>query len=269
MKYEELIRRSYNNKACVDAFRDLAASPGNREFTGRAIETALPVLGVVLSMHFRRLKPGCEEYDEIISSVPARLFLHIIKDRFYQEYYEEPASQFSYLFTYFYYEILNVLKKCKRLASLHHDVPCTSFLAFNFEAASTSTECRVHVSELPRHIKDTVIKRIRFCGDERDLCVFLVESLVDGKGIPAVILRQRWGVRDPEFFSSYIRVLIRSVLLEMKPDIDRIPSVEDADQEGATIRSMYDTFTAGLHAGREAEFWFGCDNAWGGSDART
>jgi hypothetical protein len=251
-----MIRASYNEAACLDAYRALKADPRNPGKVERALELTLPILNCVLCKHFSRFQPGSEAYDEAVSSTVIKLYNYLTSDRFYERYYDEPKTHFSLLFTICRSEVITAINKVRRYENFDSTGMNPPPL---YENSPTALEHRIYVKELPEHILAEVVSKIRFTGLDRDLCAFLAEKLVNGKGVPVTVVRKRWGTRNLKFFAEYVRVLIRAVLYELKPSIDKLPVISDLGFY-SVLNSEQDMFTEGWHTGNnEVDWWLGCD----------
>ncbi len=259
--YESLIRKTFDKDKCSEDFSRLRSDPRNSEYIGAVVESALPVLGCLLSTQFRRiLRPGTEEYDEIISAVPASFFEYLNSDKFYEKYYDDPNTIFSFLYGMFRYEILNTLKKLRK----HQDIDSkmvnnfsvTSY--FNLEASASYMEYRLFANELPEFIISATLKKIRFTENDRTICETILNSLVNSNGIPWYLISEVYNISKQEirFFVDHVVICIREVLRENREMFDHVPHVMYVELGND---KNYESFREGFHSSNQSDFWQGVD----------
>jgi len=249
--YEELIRRKYNNDICVDAFRKLIEHPKDPDAISLAIETALPVLGCVLNSNFKRVQPGTEEYEEILSSVPFSLYMYLCSDRFYSRFYNSSDSHFSFLFGIFRFEVLNTLKKTRRF-SLDHISSDSEYSSFGLESMSGFTEFKVLFNELPDDFFGKVESKVRFSGDEREIVLLIIRNFKEQRCPPVSVISQWWklGKKQIEFLINYVCTIIRFTLFEMKTEMLGLPNIINSEKDFHD-RNLQDVFANGMHSSRQ------------------
>lgn len=240
--YEEMISAPYDDRACIEAYRALLKKPKDIGLVLVAWEATLPILNCVLWTQFRGVQPGTETYDEAISSVSIKIYNYLMSDRFYEKYYDDPKSHFSLLFTICRSEVITAINKVKRYETVDMSAITPSIV----DGGHGAIEHKIFVKQLPTYILAQIETKIRFTGAERDLCTFLAERLILGKGIPVPIIRNKWGTRNLRFFADYVRVLVRSILYVLKPDIDAMPSIADTVVQANKDASEQEMFTEGL-----------------------
>ncbi len=237
--YNRLIHSPYRREAAGVAFQNLIEHPKDPKCVEEAINVSFPVIGAVLRSHFRWLDKKSEAYEESVSSCVYRLYLLFLSDRFYTRFYINPESQFAYLYQVCKYEIISVISKLAR--EQQRGLPIPQAL-LNLDTSEAGIWYRIYLKEIPAEVYRNVKGRIRFTGKEGDLCDFIAVSLIEGRGIPVVLIRQKWGTTNLRFFTDYVRVLIRSVLVGMRKDIEAIPTVLEAEEAGAmeaTAQELY------------------------------
>lgn len=77
-------------------------------------------------------------------------------------------------------------------------------------------ENHIYLEQLPGFIRDAVVARIRFTGRELQACMYVLDRLLTGSNIVSAYLKRGIGVQDPEFFVTYIVVLMRSSIYDLK-----------------------------------------------------
>lgn len=240
--YEELMRADYNKSATTQAFRELVKKPKDRDLIGRAFELSMPVLGVLMKSKFKIVRPGTEEYDEILSSVPAAFFMYMNTDRFYDRYYDDEDSLFSFLFGLFRFEILNALKKTrKNVARMESDgkygyTPMSSCMS----RTQSTVEHRLYLRQFGSLILKNVLDKNRFSGTDKLLVETILPLLLAGKHVPYSILSQDPGIKRDRasFFVDYIRVLIRSALMDEKERVGDLHRISEQDEFDGMIERM-------------------------------
>lgn len=257
-----MMRKPYNEEACIEIYRELKKDPRNPQKVELALELTLPILNFILSKYFYRYQPGMEAYDEAVSYTVIKLYSYLMSDRFYDKYYDDPRTHFSLLFTICKSEVITALKKVRKYEIFNQTgIVFPHIYSMNYEYGRSAIEHKIYLSELPEDILNKVIKKIRFIDEDFELCKLIATKLVNGEGVPVHLIRKKWGTRNLKFFTQYIRILIRSVLYDLKPDIEKFEFLSEIDKF-SILSFEQDFFTEGWHAGgaSEADWWFGCDS---------
>jgi len=220
--YTELIRGKYDNDACSKAFRRLVDSPKDPDCVESAISLSLPVAGCVIAKEFPWLSEDHYLFDDALSQVVFRLYRMFLSDGFYEDYEDRPESLFSYLYGVFRFEIVGLLKKDKQDSHPPEDQYYPQFQT-SVNNSPNAIMVRVLFSEIPSYVLRLVSKRVRFQGRDREVCIFLARNLVQGRGVPTVEIKERWGTWRLPFLQSYVVVLIRMTLEEVRSELDCIP----------------------------------------------
>lgn len=265
--YEAMMRKPYNNELCTKLFRELMTKPKDDEIITEILEASLPVLGRVLQSNFRRIQPGTEEYEEVVSSVPLSFYLYLTNDKFYEKYYPSTESHFSFLYGIFRYEILNVLKRVKRFQRSDMDMPHSPVMAMNLSTAPVAIEYNTLLKELPNFLYEEIKKRLRFTNEENLICETIAYCMIlgpefDGTSIvPRALLNQVYeiGYEKVEFFEHYVRSNIYIILFNYKKQIDLMPSIIDGAINTAEY-SVQEIFMEGMHSTKQPEFWVGVES---------
>lgn len=111
---------------------------------------------------------------------------------------------------------------------------------FNFDYHGPSTprgslydvqdvEHEIFLQQLPREISKRVSSAIRFDGQRRLACFYILRQLVGGQEIAARYMSKQFGVSgsDLEFLIDYVTVRIRMALYEIRADLCHGKVVED------------------------------------------
>jgi hypothetical protein len=61
-----------------------------------------------------------------------------------------------------------------------------------------------------------VTKKIRFKGYELQACMYVLDRILQGARIVPAYLKRDLDIKDPEFFVSYVVVMLRNALYDMK-----------------------------------------------------
>lgn len=216
----------------------------------------IPVVGCVLRSHFRWLDPRSEAFEESVSCCVTKLFTLFLSDKFYEKFYVDERTQFSYLYQICKFEVVSVLNRLNRDKQLGIPVPPA---LLNLDTSEAGIWYRVFLKEIPAEVYRKASECIRFKGEEFEMCQFILTSLIEGRGVPVVLIRTRWGSSNLKFFVGYIRVLIRMALVSLKEEIAMIPSVLDVEEARlyeSAAQGMYDD---DLTVSDELDFWFGVD----------
>lgn len=273
--YEMMMRRQYDNELCTQLFRELMKKPKDDKIISDIIEASLPVLSRVLQSNFRRIQLGTEEYDEVLSSVPVSFYMYLISDKFYEKYYSQSESHFSFLYGIFRYEILNVLKRVKRFQRSDMELPHSPVMAMNLSTAPVAIEYNTLLKELPQYIYDEICKRFRFTEEENLICETIAYCTIlspefDGTSIvPRILIHQVYDIEEERmaFFEDYVRSNIYIMLFDYKNQIDIMPSVLEGvlNSSGFMIQEV---FSEGMHSSKQHEFWMGVDGEGGRENTR-
>lgn len=269
LTYEEMMKLRYNKNKCVEAFRELVKNPRGENEVIRVLEVSLPVLGCVLNSQFKRLQPGTEEYDEIISSVPCSFYQYLMTNRFYERFYDNPDSQFSYLFGLFRYEVLNILKKIRKHNKFEMDTPNSPVMAMNLDSSYHAVEYKIFFKQLGKYMFTEFEKSLRFSDIENDICRTIAQNFIfnNVSFVPMSLLVQMRGElkvgSDYEskfkFFGDFTKCRLMMIILDNKDMIDMLPSIIDVETMYSSDHTVQDVFLEGMHTGREPEFWMGVD----------
>lgn len=82
-----------------------------------------------------------------------------------------------------------------------------------------SMEWKVYLSQIPTLIRQMLADRIRFTGPEQIVCMYIAKRLLTGKMPVKRCLKVDYGVKsveDMEFYTNYMRVLLRSIIREIR-----------------------------------------------------
>lgn len=260
--YGAMMRRQYDNVHCSSLFKQLLENPKDQDLISQIIEASLPVLACVLNTNFRRVKPGSEEYEEILSSVPISFYMYLMNDKFYGKYYHSEESHFAFLFGIFRYEVLNVLKKVRRFQKNEYDVPNSPALVMNLSSSYAAIEHKLILRELPKYLYDEVRKHFRFTDEENLICETIANCLVlenrVGKAnlIPISTLTQVYDIEKSriDFFINFVKTIVYMKLFDYKKYVDSIPAVMDISLSNADFL-IQELFMEGLHGGKRVDHW--------------
>lgn len=260
--YDSMMRKQYDNLYCSSLFKQLLEKPKDSDLISKIIEASLPVLACVLNTNFKRIKPGSEEYDEIVSSVPVSFYLYLTNDKFYTKYYHSEESHFSFLFGIFRYEVLNVLKRVRRFQKNEFDLPSAPTLAINLSSSYAAMEHKIILRELPQYLYDEVKSRLRFSDEENLICDTIASCLILDNRIgstnlvPVATLTQVYDIEMSriEFFVNFVKTIVYMKLFDYKQYVDTIPSVMDVSLTNADFL-IQELFTEGMHGGKRTDHW--------------
>lgn len=77
-------------------------------------------------------------------------------------------------------------------------------------------ENQMYLEQLPNHVTQLVLDRIRFTNRELNACLYFLNQLMTGGKIIYYYVKNDLGVQDPDFYLNYVLVLLRSTLHSMK-----------------------------------------------------
>lgn len=216
--YQKLALGSFDNKKCVESILKLKSDPTNEKLLEETIALCLPVVGRVLHLQFRWLRPGMEVYDDAPSMAAIKLYTFFTSEKFRtKDYYYFEQTIFAFLYNIFRHEIVNSLRKVTRATKDYSSTLTKTTL--------DDVEYAIFASQLPQEVLRIVKEKIRFSGEDREQCELIASSLIDGTGVPLAFIKTRWGSKGTKFFSQYVRVLIRSALLQVREQANAFPSL--------------------------------------------
>jgi hypothetical protein len=80
----------------------------------------------------------------------------------------------------------------------------------------TDVENHIYLEQLPGYLRDLVVERFRFVGYELQACMYILDRLLTGSKIVVAYMKRVIGIKDPDFFISYVVVMIRKTIYDMK-----------------------------------------------------
>lgn len=242
LTYDQMLAGKVDKDACVEAYRALVRKPKNTDLVAEAVIVSMPILSCVIWSQFSWLRPGVDIYEDVLSRCACELTTFLMGDRFYERFYDEPEKHFSFIFGFFRNKILDTLEaatashsRLNKVVSCAADAPPVQHHVL--AASSAASDFRIFVSQLPTAIVRGVGDRCRFRGPERELCTLIARCMVEGRGVPTAIVRQKWAEqrRLLPFFTNYTRVLVRQTLLALRKEALSMTSVYEANLENTAL----------------------------------
>lgn len=230
MHYNKLILKPYNNEACYKAYCNLVANPKDPDAVGEAVESSIPVLGIVLKSVFRFLRADSPDYDDILSYVPYSLYLYLISDTFYLKFYNNEESHFAWLFGVFRFEILNSLKASSRGRYQGPEagevIRRNAIPGYYLNYLPSSIDLAILAKQIPVLVMKEVEKKIRFReGSDYRVCMTALQSFVEGQILPWYLLDQIVPHSRVCFLVDHVKIHIRSVLLAHREEFENLTSL--------------------------------------------
>ena len=170
-------------------------------------DVLLPLISMVVKKHF----PGLERTreDDMISDAMGSLYIQLLRRKY--NHHEWNERHFT---TFFWNVIKRQLYDSINAINKSHYPP--GMLAPPHMIHPIDVENHMYLEQLPGFVRDIVTKRFRFTGRELQACMYVLDRLLTGSQIVAAYLKRIIGVDDPEFFVTYVVVLIRSSIYELK-----------------------------------------------------
>lgn len=173
-------------------------------------ELMQPLVRVVLLSTMNNLD---EDQVEEYTSVGNLSLFEALAHRKYKSDYDDPNHFYLYFYTTLRGDFLRSYYKVK------HFVPETGSERM-FRPARLihpfDVERHIYLEQIPSEVAGIVIDRIRFDGNDLQACLYALSRILDNKTPVVNFMRRDLKVRDPEFLVSYVLVLVRSALYEMR-----------------------------------------------------
>lgn len=193
----------YDNDLCHDLYRmsdDLVLT----------FELMQPLVRVVLLSTMNNLdEDQLEEY----TSVGNLSLFEAISQRKYKSDQDDPNHFYLYFFTTLRGDFIKSYWKTK------HFVPETGSEKMFRPARLVhpfDVERHIYLEQIPSEVSGLVIDKIRFDGNDLQACLYALSRILDNK-IPVVnFMKRDLKVKDPEFLVSYVLILVRATLYEMR-----------------------------------------------------
>lgn len=77
-------------------------------------------------------------------------------------------------------------------------------------------EQHIYLEQLPGQVRDLVMRKIRFEGQEYQACLYVLDRVLTGARIVPAYMKNELNVRDPNFLVTYMVVVLRSTLYDLK-----------------------------------------------------
>lgn len=239
MLYPVLMRSAYDQEACSEAFQKMLREDISERNIEEVIKKSLPVLGRVLTTpRFRKYRPGSAEYDDFVSSVVVRFYQHLSSPLFRVNYYHGESTLFSFLFAIFRFEALNAVKKFKREDT--RSIDDTRYVPLSLSSSPGYSENQTVLEDLEKMVLIKFKETVSF-EDPTDetMCVYLALAIIRGKSIPKSMLTSMglmkiWGKRE-KFLLEHTRVLLKTILVNMRSDVMDVTSVDDLHDPSSLI----------------------------------
>jgi hypothetical protein len=162
---------------------------------------------IVLRKHFLGLEGSRQ--DEMITDTLAYLYDHIRLRK-----YDDDTPSVERFFTYFYTIIKRqLINTFNEIVSYERPKGCIKPARMLYPQ---DVENHIYLNQLPGYIRDLVVDSFRFDGLELQACMYVLDRLLNGSKIVVAYMKRMIGVKDPEFFISYVVVMIRKTIYEMK-----------------------------------------------------
>ena len=202
---------------------DLYRSNPSKENYEAAVNTALPIIRVVYSTQKFKVTYGGDEDDliahaalTITKAIPKMIKKPVHKldnDKKYMRYL------FTCVINAFYreYDILHGKhNKLQRKINEHAEMPSSNPANQNFR----QIEAEMTLKYLPQILYDLAVGMVRFEGQELQICVYILNQLIDGREVAKSVL-QLIGCKDRSFFINYCQSLLLQAFLYLRKTRNR------------------------------------------------
>jgi hypothetical protein len=226
--YETLVRKTYRHGSCLQAFGSLLESPKDPELVTEAFEHGMSIAGCALSRDFGWISPEHYLYQDILSRIAFRLFQVLHSDGFYEGYNEN--TLFPYVYRLSRGEALNIVRQNGNRPK-RPPKETEFFPQICLDGSESGVLSKIFCSEIPDRVLQKVREKIRFHGRDWQVCSTIAESLIHGQGVPTAEIRERWGTRRLVFLKTYVTIIIRMSLEEIREDVRKMPDSIDTLHE--------------------------------------
>jgi hypothetical protein len=198
-----------------------------------AYESVLPILGIIIRKHFNSLQP--DDLDDLVQ-LSALEFWKVISGNKPPMPYSD-AAHFNF---YFKVGIRAMIKAMHANKSAVFDLRDNNAMppvaSFNFQ----NPEQAIFLTEIPNLIYERVMGRVRFEGEEYDVCDYIARCLIFREDdVKRFKIRKISGkVTNAQFFEEYVGMLIKSVYDQLREEINISDMLTD---EGAPLNAIFYT----------------------------
>jgi len=167
----------------------------------------LPLVSIAWQTKFSSV--GVEHRDEVFSDAAAYLAIQLAR-RTYNEYRWDD--------NHFTYHFLTIVRRqmYKSVSSLLDKVPGDVVFEPSRPMHPREMERHIYLEQLPGELMREVTKKFRFKGRELQACMYVADRILQGARVVPAYLRRDLDIADPQFFVSYVVVLLRNALYDMK-----------------------------------------------------
>ena len=169
----------------------------------------LPLVRIVISKEFPVLDDA--QNDEVLSDAACYLFEYVHKRKY--EHTEANEGHFTgYFYTIIKRQMYWSLNEVQRFAYLPPDtnIPTPRLVH------PRDVENHIYLEQLPGYVRSLVIKRFRFRESELAACMYVLDQVLTGERIVLAYIRRDLNISDPEFFVTYVLVILRSTIYKLK-----------------------------------------------------
>jgi hypothetical protein len=229
----------WEQKKAYEAFNLYRLEPTPEHYDD-AVNKALPIIRVVYSTQKFKVTYGGDEDDLIAHAALTitKALPKMIKKPTHK--LDDDKKYMRYLFTcvinafYREYDILHGKhNKLQRKLTEHSERATANTTSRNFK----QVEAEMTLKHLPQQLYALAEDMIRFTGQDRQICVYIINQLIEGREVAKSVL-QLTGCRDRNFFISYCEGLLlqafiqlrrRKVLAEVPDTVDGYDDLEVPD----------------------------------------
>lgn len=220
----ELACASFDGAAAYAAYRSWEES-GAEEHHEEAFRRALPATGVIFFRAGFRSMSGAITPREFIGAAAVDVYDETRKRSFRDG---SPEQYKVWLYNISRNSFISELRSwaSRRVFNFDYHGPCVPRGAL-YDVQDVEHE--MFLRQLPREIFKRVSAAVRFDGQRRLACFYILRQLVGGQEVAARYLRKQFGlsVADVEFLIDYVTVRIRMALYEIRTDLCHGKVVED------------------------------------------
>jgi hypothetical protein len=179
-----------------------------------AYKLSLPIIGMTIKSSFP--SSGVED-EELIREAAFEIFKSIAAKRFKAELYPEecPCYQYHMYMAQICYRAMANALRVDYNQQFDFDFGCTR-PPYGQLPKYKDVEFRIFLEQLPSVLQDQALKRIRFSGNERSVCIHILNRLLSGRMIVPKFIRNRFSVKNPKFYVCYVTVVLRGIMYELR-----------------------------------------------------
>lgn len=168
----------------------------------------LPLVRIVARKTIRAVADELEE--EVMADAAANLYIQLAR-RTYDSDEWDPDHFINHYYAIVRRHIIEAFRDVVIILPEKYEQPQPPRMLHPYDV-----ENHLYLLQIPDVIRQHASNRIRFSGAEKDACLYLIDRILTGTRIVLPYLTNELHLREPEFYVTYIVVILRATIYDLK-----------------------------------------------------